>query len=259
MKINLTLLFFLLLCCFQLQAGEIVLRGVYQGKNLYVQNPFTADKSRFCTMSVYVNDKLLLSDPKTSSFEINLSFLSMNQEVVVRIVHADGCKPKIINAVAIKPNDTFQFTSFIVDESVVRWNATGESPNSVYYVEKFVNNNWFTIKTVTSTQSAQAGMYAVPVKHPTGITKYRIKHQERDGQIFYSQTLTYNAVQEQVKFYPKNVTNKIYLTAEAAYEILDVNGKLLFKGQGKEIDATKLGRGVYYLSIEGRAEKFLKK
>jgi hypothetical protein len=39
-----------------LRAGEIVLTGVYQGKNLFVQNPAVGQDKTYCVDEVYVND-----------------------------------------------------------------------------------------------------------------------------------------------------------------------------------------------------------
>lgn len=62
-----------------------------------------------------------------------------------------------------------------------------------------------------------------------------------------------------VKFYPRNVSNKIYFTANVDYEILNNQKKLIKKGKGKEVDVSNLQRGVYYVSFDNRTEQFLKK
>ncbi|NJM94225.1 MAG: T9SS C-terminal target domain-containing protein, partial [Cytophagales bacterium] len=85
--------FFLFLPSCFLWAGELVIAGVYQGKNVYVQNPFTWDMKNFCTREVYVNDKLVLSNPKASAYEINLSAFQVNQPVVIKIIHENNCAP----------------------------------------------------------------------------------------------------------------------------------------------------------------------
>ncbi|MGD1842945.1 MAG: T9SS C-terminal target domain-containing protein [Thermonemataceae bacterium] len=240
----------------KVQAQEIILKGVYQGKNLYVQNPLAANKSSFCTKEVFVNNRKVLSSPKSSSFEIDLSYLKLNQGVTIKILYVAGCKPKVINARAIQPSAAFQFTQFKVEADRIVWHAKGESASSAYYVEKFVNNNWRNIKTVIG---AQAGAYAIQAKHTAGLNKYRVKYGERNGKIYYTQAIIYRANNVEIKFYPKNVNTKIYFTAVVAYEILDANGKLLKKGTAKQVNASDLKRGIYYLNLDGRTEKFLKK
>jgi len=238
-------------------AQEINLKGTYQGKNLYVQNPLSSDQSSYCTESVYLNGRVVLQSPKTSSFEINLSKLAINSPIEVRILYKNGCKPKVINPNVVKSNTSFKFVSFTIDDKNLHWTVEGESANSVYYVEHYINNNWTNVKVLT----AQAGQstYNIPVAHTVGSNSYRVKHQEKNGQIAYSQTVTYTSSQGMIKFYPRNVSNKIYFTGTVSYEISDAKKQLLKRGKGKEVDVSTLQRGVYYVSFDNRTEQFLKK
>ncbi|MDW8295791.1 MAG: hypothetical protein RMJ97_02800, partial [Raineya sp.] len=86
-----------------------------------------------------------------------------------------------------------------------------------------------------------------------------IKHQERSGQITYSDILDYSFTQGMVKFYPRNVSNKIYFTADVSYEISNNKKEVVKKGKGKEVDVSNLPRGVYFISFDNRTEQFLKK
>lgn len=237
-------------------AEEMVLKGVYQGKNLYVQNPLSSNEIDYCTEVVYLNGNVVLKNPRASSFEINLAKLPINSPVEVKIVYKSGCKPKIINPNVIRQTTSFKFISFTIDDKSLNWVVEGESANSVYYVEHYVNNNWTNIKVMT----AQSGKtYSIPVTHSAGLNTYRIKHQEKNGQIVYSQTVTYSSTQGMVKFYPRNVSNKIYFTGNVSYEISDAKKQVLKKGKGKEVDVSSLQRGVYYVSFDNRTEQFLKK
>lgn len=247
----------LLLSSFISLAEEITLKGTYQGKNLYVQNPFSSNQTSYCTEAVYLNGKLILQSPKTSSYEINLSKLAINAPVDVKIIYKSGCKPKVINPYVIKSTSGFKFISFTIDDKNLHWTVESESANSVYYVEHYVNNNWTNIKVLTA-QSGQIS-YTVPVNHNIGANSYRIKHQEKNGQIAYSQTVAYNSTQGMIKFYPRNVSNKIYFTGNVSYEISDSKKQILKKGKGKEVDVSTLQRGVYYVSFDNRTEQFLKK
>lgn len=256
--------FIVFLFCFfsqstSLYADEIVVMGTYQGKNIYVQNPFTSDQTRYCTESVYLNNALILSKPRSSSYEINLSSLALNAAIEIKIVYTAGCKPKIINPYAIKSNTNFKFVNFTVDDKSLYWNTENETANSVYYIESFVNNNWSTLKVLSTQQVKASNSYSLVVSHTTGQNRYRIKHQEKSGQISYSPTILFNSNQGLVKFYPRNASSKIYFTAIVNYEISDIYKKVLRKGKGKDVDISTLARGVYYLNFEGRTEQFLKK
>ena len=123
-------------------------------------------------------------------------------------------------------------------------------------MEKFENNNWRNLRTVNA-QNAVG--YAIEAKHTAGVNKYRIKYAENNGKSLYTQPIDFTATAESVRFFPKNVTNKIYFTSETTYEILDLKGTSIKKGKAKEIDASSIRRGVYYLNFDGKTERFLKK
>jgi len=238
-------------------AGEIIAKGTYQGKNIFVQNPLSPDRTTYCTQAVYLNNKLVLENPKASSYEVNMSKLSVGTPVEIKIVYKDGCKPKIINPSAIKSVSNFKFTNTVVTADEISWQVEGETPNSVYYIEHYVNNNWTNVKVITA-QNAQTS-YNVSLKHTAGVNKYRVKHQAKLGQIAYSPTVSYNSTAGMVKFYPRNVTNKIYFTAVVTYEISNAKKQVVKKGKGKDVDLSTLQRGVYYVRFDNRTEQFLKK
>ena len=54
-------------------AEEIVLSGIYQGKNLYVMNPFAADGNGFCITGITVNGVATSDEINASAFEIDLT------------------------------------------------------------------------------------------------------------------------------------------------------------------------------------------
>jgi hypothetical protein len=84
--------------------GQIVLEGNYQGKSVYVQNPFAYCKdtsTKFCAFEVLINDSI--SIPKdslaSSAFEIPLRDYGFVEGDSVRIVikHYSDCSPKVLN------------------------------------------------------------------------------------------------------------------------------------------------------------------
>jgi hypothetical protein len=241
-------------------AGEIVLSGVYQGKNIYVQNPFSADKKNFCTDEVYINDIKKMENIKSSAFEIDLSYLAMNEPVTIKILYKEECMPKVLNSYVLRPSATFQFNAFAVTPSEVNWTTTGEKNEFVYYIEQFVNNNWLIVKSVNAKGEKGGGIYNLPIQHKYKNNKYRIKAQDQDShQIFYSKAVDFILGQEPITFYPKSVINKITLSREAAYKVLSAKGEVLREGKGTEIPLADLKTGVYYLDIDKKTEKFFKK
>ena len=250
----------LALASFQpLQAGEIVISGVYQGKNIFVQNPAVSQNQNYCVDEVYVNDVKKMSGIKHSVFEVDLSDLEIDAPVTVKILYKDGCTPKIMNPQVLRPSGTFQFSNLTVDNNSVDWTTVGETPKYLFYVEQFVNGSWLGIKKFEA-KNTGAGIYSLPVMHNAGINKYRIKAQnEEDHHMFYSKVVEFDPNAEPITFYPKSVTSKITLSRPTSYEVVDAKGNVLRKGTGAEILLAELKSGVYYLNIDNHKEKFFKK
>lgn len=259
MQIKQWLLAFFFLLHLSVYAGEIVLSGVYQGKNLYVQNPFSTDKKNFCTEEVFVNGIQKMSNIKSSAFEIDLSFLSINDAVAIRITYKDECIPKVLNAYVLRPSATFQFNSFTVNNMEASWTTTGDKAQFVYTIEQWANNNWRIVTTLPA-KGDGAGIYNIPVTHQFKSNKYRVKVQDQDShQIYYSKAVDFILSQAPVTFYPKSVDKKIILSREAIYEVHSLKGEVIKKGKGTEILLAELKTGVYYLNINDKKERFFKK
>ena len=79
-------------------AGIIVLEGNYQGKNLYIQNPFGSSGVGFCVMEVLVNDQVSEDETNSSAFEIDFKNfkLKLGDKIEVKIkrwVQAKSIEP----------------------------------------------------------------------------------------------------------------------------------------------------------------------
>jgi len=241
------------------KAGILTVSGVYQGKNLYVQNPFTGNMKDFCTNDVFVNDVKVMTNIQSSAYEIDLSNLKLNDPVTVKITHKDDCKPKILNPQVIRASSNFQFSSFNIDPESITWATKGEKPRGKFFVEHFINNSWVTVKEVSGKESGMLNNYEIKAAHHSKLNKYRIKYLESDGQVFYSQVIEFNSDLPAISWYPKRITDKIYLSREADFEVLDAYGNVVRKGVGKEINMADLSAGVYYLNVDNTTNKVLKK
>jgi hypothetical protein len=251
--------FLFCLLSFESSAAELSISGFYQGRNLFVQNPLAIDKKAFCTDEVYVNDQKVMSNIRSSAYEIDLSAFKIDDAIKIRITYKDDCSPKILNPQVLRSGAAFQFISFSVTRDAVSWSTSGEQPNSLFFVEQFMNNNWLSVKTVYSKGTGKSGVYSVAPSHLAGVNRYRIKVQDEEGKIFYTREEVFNSVEESVTFYPKSVTDKITLSRDVPYEVLNSSGKVIKKGNGKEILLKGTKTGVYYLILDKRKEKFFKK
>lgn len=176
---------------FPSEGAEISINGVYQGKNLYVQNPFANDGKEYCTSEVYVNGKLNISNPKVGAFEIDLSFLPINSPVEVKIVYKDGCGPKIVNPQAITLDSDFKFLVCQVTDMELKWITQKESIAGIYSIEKLEGDDWVSIAEVNSKGSVVNNFYKVPAKHEKGKNIYRIKFTQAEGITLYSKEMEY--------------------------------------------------------------------
>lgn len=238
--------------------GEIVIAGTYQGKNLYVQNPITGNLQDFCTLDVFINNAKANLNLNASAYEIDLSFLQPNDEVHIRIIYKDDCKPKILNPTVIKSVSNFHFVSFMVDDNSLTWSSKSEKQSGVFFVEQFWHSAWVIVAEIPSKGGLATQSYKTDQKHHSGINKYRIKFREANGQTFYSKTVAFTSKKSPITFSPKKVTDRIILSEHTHYEILDKNGVSLMKGSGMYISVSSLSPGEYFLNIDNRTEKFSK-
>jgi len=233
--------------------------GEYQGRNVYVQNPLSNDKINFCTSEVYLNEQLIHTSPKTSAFEIDLSHLSVGGPVFIKIVHKEGCAPKVINPQVIRSKSKFQFLNVNADALSIHWSTVGELPYGKYFLEHFRNRKWINIETTTGKGSFEANQYDITPEHHTGDNKYRIKYVQNNGKIFFSQVFDYFNDVEPISFFPTMVVDKITLSRAGDYAVVDSYGNQITKGKGKEIELINLKAGLYFLYVDNREEKFVKK
>ena len=240
-------------------AGELVLSGTYSGKDLFVRNPFNRTSSTFCTQEVYVNDRKIYDNPRVSAFKIDLSYLKINDLVVVRITYADGCEPKVVNPQVIQTPETFQFLSTVVDNNAVSWTTLGESPGGSYIIEHTDSiSDWYTVDSIKSKDGLTANLYAIPAPHTKGENIYRIKYKNADREV-YSVEMFFTSTNAPITFSPEIATSVITLSDSTTYVITDFWGKLVKKGSGYEINVLDLKPGPYYLNLQNRKRKFVKK
>ncbi len=237
-------------------AGEIVITGMYNGKNIYVHNP--TNGSSGCISSIRVNGKVL-AVPQSSAIDIDLSHLKMKDKVEIKITHADNCRPKVINPTAIAEKANFQFGFSEVTATTIEWVGRGENKDSRYFIEVFRNNTWHTITTKQCAAQTGNNKYSIPVHHNTeSICKYRIKYYNMStGESQYSPNMEFvPAARKAVK---KTVTpDKIELSSETDYALLDYEYNIVLKGRGSVIDLNNLKKGEYHLVFDNQIELLAK-
>jgi hypothetical protein len=174
----------------QVNAAIYVISGIYQGKNLFIQNPSIGDGTSFCTNDVYVNDTKVMSNITQGAFEVDLTHIRVNSQVTIKITHKDGCKPRLLNPQVIKPSSLFHFNSFQVDKEHFVWATRGEKPKGKYILEYYSNDKWLLIKEVPAKGSIILNNYDTDGVM-AGNMKYRLKFIEADGHVHYSQIVEF--------------------------------------------------------------------
>lgn len=83
---------------YSVRATEIVIEGKFDGKNIFVSNPFVEDGT-FCTISIHVNGQKVTDHPNASAYEINLTGMGfkIGDPIKVVIQHHENCTPKILS------------------------------------------------------------------------------------------------------------------------------------------------------------------
>lgn len=233
--------------------------GLYNGKNLYVQNPLTTEGKGYCAQEVFVNGSLLMAAPQASAFVINLNHIPPKTHVSIAIVHAGGCAPKLINPQVLLEASNFSFLALSVDSAQLLWRTQAEKENGKFFAEKYQNGAWQTVQVLPARGKQTENAYSVGVRMHAGENKFRIKYLQQDGQVYYSREVPFISDKAPVSFSPTRVSDKIYLSAPTDYLIVNAEGRVLMKGFGKEILLAHLSSGLYYLRIENRKEKFFKK
>ncbi len=251
-------LFVLALLPQALIAGELYLDGTYQGENIYMQNQFNKTANSFCIKEVYVNNKPF-TDINTSAFEIPLDEYKIGDYVSIKIVHKDYCKPRVLNSDVLRSKSTFEIVSFKAESGQLKWTTKNESSHEPFTIEQFRNSKWVPIGKMPGKGPEGFNQYALPVNHHSGVNKYRIRQKDLGNRSRYSPPMEYISDKKPITYYPKRIDKDLYLSEITPYEIYDSFGRAVKVGEGKHINVADLEPGIYYLNIDNRTEKFLKK
>jgi hypothetical protein len=247
--------------------GVIVLEGNYQGKNLYVQNPFASSGVGFCVQEVRVNGNVTTDEIASSAFEIDFRNLQLKigDKIEVRITHKEDCRPKILNPEVLKPKSTFEVISISVDKELTfKWTTKGETGKLTYTIEQYRWNKWVKIGEVEGLGVTGPNNYFFKIIPHSGKNQYRIKQVDYTGQPKLSKTVDYNYTASEITFSPAKVSKEITFLSgssptETMFEIYDQFGNIVKRGFASSIDASNLTKGAYYLNFDNKMGEFIKK
>lgn len=241
----------------------ILLEGTYQGKNVYVQNPFASNGVGFCVYEVRVNDQITTDEIGSSAFEIDLRNFNLKpgDPVAIKIFHKDDCKPKVLNPEVLKPKSTFTTTSITIDcaTEMLKWTTTGEQGKLTFIVEQFRWNKWVKVGEVDGIGTAGPNNYSFKVVTHSGENQFRVKQVDYSSQAKTSPIAKCTSSKPPIKFSPIKARTEItFEGGETLWEIYDQYGTIVKKGFGSKIDVTGLAKGGYFLNYDNTTAEFFK-
>lgn len=247
--------------------GVIILEGNYQGKNLYVQNPFGANGVGFCVTEVKVNGNITTDETNSSAFEIDLKpwKLNIGDKVEIKIFHKEDCKPKVLNPEVLKPKSTYEIVSMTIDnEGNFKFSTKSETGKLTFAIEQFRWNKWVKVGEVEGIGTPTTNEYSFKITPHSGKNMVRVRQTDYTGQPRVSKAVEFVSDVPEVTFGPAKATKEISFEAkgkpaETMYEIYDQYGNIVKKGYGSKIDVSNLPKGGYFLNYDNKMGEFVKK
>lgn len=238
-----------------LHAQVVVLEGHYQGRDIYVQNPFSSSGVGFCVYEVRVNNEVTTDEVNSSAFAIdfNMLNLSIGDPLTIEIVHKEGCEPVVINPEVLKPISTYEIVSIGVDKNnVLTWVTTNESGKLPYIIEQYRWNKWVKVGEVDGIGTEGENKYQFKLVPNSGENKVRVKQTDSTNKPRYSDVAIFKSKTYEVSYSPVKVKKEIIFTHTTMYEVYNMYGNIVMRGYDKTVDVSTLQKGKYYLNYDNK-------
>lgn len=231
--------------------NEIEFVGVYQGKSLFIQNPYLVELKSFCIQAVYINNLLQKLSYNHSALKLDFTQNDLFTPVKIRISSKDSiCNPIVINPDAIMFHSSFRFTSIALSDSLLSWQTKGERGKGEFWVEKLQFGIWIEMENQPSLSKYEEADYSYFPSFEEGGNKYRVKYIYENGSYLYSEEVEFNYYPEPVEFTPKVTDKIISFSRSAQYKVYDPNGKEVLSGIGNQVDVSALFPGEYVIYFD---------
>lgn len=232
---------------------RIILKGVYQGSDIYVQNPFSGQGVSFCVFEVRVNGEITSDEVNSSAFVIDLAVMgvSIGEEIEVVISHKKGCEPRVLNPEVLNPRSTYEIETISVsDNGILKWTTIGESGELPFYVEQFKWNKWVKAGEVMGAGTPDANEYEFQLEPHSGMNSVRVRQTDYRGESRTSPIVEFKGPDTAVSFAEEKTRDVVTFSRKTSYEIFDEYGNMVKKGYGQTIDVEDLEKGEYYLNYD---------
>ena len=256
----------LLVMCMLSYAQEINIEGIYQGKNLYIMNPFASGGVGYCIHEVKVNGTVSTDEISSSAFEIDLSQYQFKtgDRIKITIKHNSGCTPKVLNPEVLDPKSTYNVTAIKVDNKtkMLSFTTTGESGPLPFVIEQFRWNKWIKVAEIKGNGTPGPNVYQTQVYPHSGENQFRVKQVDYTKQPRYSRICKFRSMSPAITYSPlKRITNEIIFSDETMYELYNPYGNIISRGMGNKVDLSglkKLDKYKYTLLYDNQVLQFNK-
>ena len=236
-------------------ASQTNLAGVYQGKTLFVQNPYDPQSGSYCILKIFINNDPVRLNYNISAIKLDFDGYDHYTPVNIRVHHRDTvCKPVIVNPEAVLFHTIFRFSEMTLTDSILTWITKGERGMGVFEIEKLEDGLWKRKGTMVAKGIFEGAGYSFLPVMEEGHNKFRVRYNFPEGSrrsYLYSFEMDFDHYPDPVKFKLGSLKTKIFLSRVSSYEIYNAGRELTLQGRGKEIDVTNLGRGQYVIYFDG--------
>ncbi len=243
-------------------AGELVVSGTYQGKNIFVKNPYSGGAG-FCVTEVSINGKVSTDEIQQSSFEIDLGALQLviGQAVSIKLIHKDDCKPSVVNPEDLKPRSTFDVVSGsmkVTKDGKFVWTTKNETGKLKFIVEHKRWNKWVKVAELEGKGTPDQHYYEVKYAPYSGENLIRVRQNDIAGERV-SDNCKYRSMTPVITFKQDAKSEEIVFSGDTKYEVFDTFGNIVLQGSGGSIDISSLKKGTYFVNYDNKTgDKFVK-
>ncbi len=234
------------------EVKKIVIDGIYQQKNLYVQNYYSGGVG-FCAIEVKVNGNITTDEINSSAFEIDLSSLNLKygEKILVEIYHKKDCTPKILNMEDVRPMPTFVIlAAHGTSDGLITWITEDENGALPYIIEQFKWNKWVPVGEVIGIGTPERHTYTFKAFLTSGENKFRIKQVGFNNIVRYSNEIIIKSTKSKPSFMLTKDKKEIQFSDETMFEIYDIYGNVVKRGFGINANISTIPKGTYYLCYD---------
>lgn len=151
------------------------------------------------------------------------------------------------------------------DTNIIKWKTFNTPSADKFVIEHSISGKFFSVIGDINGHIDTIDLINYSFNHPApmpGLNYYRVKHVDPSGVTTYSKTLTtYNKSSAKLNAFPNPFTDLITIQGEEdqPWDLLDVHGNIILRGNTREIKTNHLPSGTYFLlSKKGSTDYLLK-